>query len=140
MAEAKQPALSIKTAQGRPVERPLSPHLQIYRPQITSISSILTRITGNGVIVAVVLAVWWLLAAATSATYFAVADAVVTSWFGDLVFTVALWAIWYHFCAGLRHLYFDAGHGLDVPTAEKLGWACIIGSVVLTVITVFLVQ
>lgn len=140
MAEAKQPALSIKTAQGRPVERPLSPHLQIYRPQITSISSILTRITGNGVIVAVVLAVWWLLAAATSAAYFAVADAVVTSWFGDLVFTVALWAIWYHFCAGLRHLYFDAGHGLDVPTAEKLGWACIIGSVVLTVITVFLVQ
>ena len=140
MAEAKQPALSIKIAQGRPVERPLSPHLQIYRPQITSISSILTRITGNGVIVAVVLAVWWLLAAATSAAYFAVADAVVTSWFGDLVFTVALWAIWYHFCAGLRHLYFDAGHGLDVPTAEKLGWACIIGSVVLTVITVFLVQ
>lgn len=122
------------------INRPLSPHLQIYRPQLTSITSILTRITGNGVIVAVMLAVWWLLAAATSDSYFAVADAVVTSWFGDLVFTAALWAIWYHFLAGLRHLYFDAGRGLDIPTAEKLGWACIIGSVLLTVITVFLVQ
>ena len=122
------------------VERPLSPHLQIYRPQMTSISSILTRITGHGVIVAVMLAVWWLLAAATSDSYFTLANAVVTSWFGDLVFTAALWAVWYHFLAGLRHLYFDAGHGLEVATAEKLGWACIIGSVVLTVITVLLVQ
>ena len=128
------------TKRAAPVNRPLSPHLQIYRIQITAVSSILTRITGNGVIVAVMLAVWWLLAAATSDDYFAVANAVVTSWFGDLVFTAALWAIWYHFLAGLRHLYYDAGKGLDIPTAEKLGWACIIGSVVLTVITVLLVQ
>jgi len=127
-------------AETKRVERPLSPHLQIYRPQLTSITSILTRITGNGVIVAVVLAVWWLLAAATSDSYFAVADAVVTSWFGDLVFTAALWAVWYHFLAGLRHLYYDAGKGMDIPTAEKLGWACIIGSVVLTAITILLVQ
>jgi succinate dehydrogenase / fumarate reductase, cytochrome b subunit len=122
------------------VQRPLSPHLQIYRPQMTAISSILTRITGNGMIVAVVLAVWWLLAAATSDAYFALADAVVTSWFGDLVFTASLWAVWYHYLAGLRHLYFDAGHGLEVATAERLGWACIIGAFVLTLITVLLVQ
>ncbi len=132
MADAKRPA------QTR--ERPLSPHLQIYRPQMTSISSILTRITGNGAIVATALAVWWLLAAATSDDYFAVANGVVTSWFGDLVFTLSLWAVWYHTLAGLRHLYFDSGRGLEVPTAEKLGWACIIGSVVLTVITILLVQ
>ena len=86
------------------VERPLSPHLQIYRPQLTAITSILTRITGNALIVGVMLAVW------------------------------------YHYLAGLRHLYYDAGKGLDIPTAEKLGWACIIGSVVLTVITILLVQ
>ncbi len=121
-------------------ERPLSPHLQIYRPQLTAITSILTRITGNALIFGVILAVWWLLAAATSPAYFAVADAVATSWFGDLVFAGSAWAVWYHYLAGLRHLYFDAGHGLDVPTAEKLGWACIIGSVVLTVITILLVQ
>jgi len=131
MADAKRAA---------PNQRPLSPHLQIYRPQLTSITSILTRITGNGLIVGVMLAVWWLLAAATSDEYFAVANAVATSWFGDLVFAGSLWAVWYHLFAGVRHLIFDAGHGMDIPTAEKLGWACIIGSVVLTVITILLVQ
>lgn len=126
-------------ADAKPVERPLSPHLQIYRPQLTSITSILTRITGNALIVAVVLVVWWLLAAATGPEYFATADAVITSWFGDLVMTLSLWAVWYHYLAGLRHLYFDAGKGLDIPTAEKLGWALIGGSVILTVITLLLI-
>ena len=126
-------------AEPKRVQRPLSPHLQIYRPQLTSITSILTRISGNALIVAAVLSVWWLLAAATSDAYFAVADAVVRSWFGKLVFLGSIWAVWYHYLAGLRHLYFDAGHGLDVPTAEKLGLACIGGSVVLTVITLLIV-
>ncbi len=126
-------------AEAKRVERPLSPHLQIYRPQLTAITSILTRITGNGLIVAVALAVWWLLAAAVSDQYFAVANAVVTSWFGDLVFTLSAWAVWYHYLAGLRHLYFDAGHGLDIGTAEKLGWACIVGSVVLTILTIIII-
>lgn len=125
--------------QTKHVERPLSPHLQIYRVQMTSVSSILTRITGNALIVGVILAVWWLLAAATSPGYFAVANAVATSWFGDLVFTLSALAVWYHFLAGLRHLWFDAGHGLDVPTAERLGWACIIGSVLLTILTIVIV-
>lgn len=120
-------------------ERPLSPHLTIYRPQLTSISSILTRITGNALLVAVILIVWWLLAAATGPEYFALVNGLVTSWVGDVVFILSLWAVWYHYLAGLRHLVFDAGRGLDIPTAEKLGWACIIGSVVLTVITVIII-
>lgn len=119
--------------------RPLSPHLQIYRPQMTSISSILTRITGNALIVGVLLVVWWLLAAATGPEYFATADAVLTSWFGDLVLTLSLWAVWYHYLAGLRHLLFDAGKALEVETAEKLGWVCVIGSVILTVITLIII-
>ena len=123
----------------KPVERPLSPHLQIYRPQLTSITSILTRITGNALIVAVVMIVWWLLAASTSPAYFATADAFVTSWFGDLVLALSVLGLWFHYLAGLRHLYFDAGHGLDIETAEKLGWACLIGSVVLTIITLLIV-
>jgi succinate dehydrogenase / fumarate reductase, cytochrome b subunit len=121
------------------VERPLSPHLQIYRKQLTSVTSILTRITGLGLIFGVALAVWWLLAAAVSPEYFAVANRVATSWFGDLVFAGSAWAVWYHYLAGLRHLYFDAGKGLDVATAEKLGWGVIIGSVVLTLITILIV-
>jgi succinate dehydrogenase / fumarate reductase, cytochrome b subunit len=116
--------------------RPLSPHLQIYRPQLTSITSILTRITGNALIVAAVLIVWWLVAAATGPEYFAFVDAILRSWFGKLVFLGSIWAVWYHFLAGLRHLYYDSGRGLDIPTAEKLGWAVIGGSAVLTVITI----
>ncbi len=123
-------------AQAKQVQRPLSPHLQIYRPQLTSITSILTRITGNAMAVTVVLIVWWLLAAASGEDYFRTANWVLTSWFGDIVLTASVLGMWYHLLAGLRHLYFDSGRGLDVPTAERLGIACIVGSVVLTVLTV----
>jgi succinate dehydrogenase / fumarate reductase, cytochrome b subunit len=121
-----------------PENRPLSPHLQIYRPQITSVTSIFTRITGNALIVAAVLIVWWLLAASTSEAYFKVADFVITSWIGWLVMFGSLWAVWYHFLAGLRHLYWDSGRGFELETAEKLGWGVIIGSAVLTVLTVII--
>lgn len=125
---------------GNGIKRPLSPHLQIYRPQLTSITSILSRITGNALIVGAMLAVFWLLGAAMGGAYFDCANALATSWFGDLVFAASAWAIWYHYLAGLRHLYFDSGRGLDLATAERLGWVMIIGSLVLTVITIFFVQ
>ncbi|MCE8509247.1 succinate dehydrogenase, cytochrome b556 subunit [Ruegeria pomeroyi] len=119
--------------------RPLSPHLSIYRPQLTSITSILTRITGNALLLAALLIVWWFLAAATSPEYFAVADAVVTSLIGDLVMALSLWGLWYHTLAGIRHLIWDNALGLDLPTAEKLGWAVVIGSVVLTILTLLVI-
>ena len=121
-------------------KRPLSPFMigPYYRPQLTSISSILTRITGNALIAAALLIVWWLLAAATSAEYFAVADAVVRSWIGKLVFAGSIWAVWYHYLAGLRHLWFDSGRGLDIPTAERLGWGVILGARGLAPITITL--
>ena len=121
------------------VQRPLSPHLQIYRPQLTSITSILTRITGNALIVTSILVVWWLLAAATSEAYFNVANGVLTSWFGDIVMGLSVLGVWYHYLAGLRHLYYDAGKGLDIPTAELLGKICLGGSVVLALITFIVV-
>ena len=116
--------------------RPLSPHLTIYRPQLTSMTSIFVRLTGNGLIVASLLIVWWLLAAATSPEAFRLADLVITSWFGDLVMVLSLWALWYHLLGGLRHLIWDTGRGLDVPTSEKMGLVMISGSVVLTALTV----
>lgn len=119
--------------------RPLSPHLTIYRPQLTSMTSILTRITGNALIVAALLVVWWFLAAASSPEYFAVADAVVTSWFGDLVMFLSLWVLWYHTLAGIRHLIWDNALMLEIETAEKLGWAVIGGSVVLTILTAIII-
>lgn len=117
-------------------DRPLSPHLTIYRPQLTSMTSIFVRITGNALVVAGLLIVWWFLAAATSPEYFAVADGLLTSWFGDLVMFLSLWALWYHTLGGVRHLIWDTGRALDIPTAEKLGLACIGGSVLLTLFTV----
>ena len=119
--------------------RPLSPHLSIYRPQLTSITSILTRITGNAMLLAALLVVWWFLAAATSPEYFAVADGVITSWFGDLVMVLSLWGLWYHTLAGVRHLIWDNAVGLDIPTAYKLGYAVIGGSLVLTLLTVIVI-
>src|SRR5690606_28125776 len=105
----------------------------------TSVSSILTRITGNALIVSFLIGAWWLLAAALGEDAFATANAFATSWFGDIVFTLSALGLWYHYLAGLRHLLWDAGHALDVPTAERLGWVCIIGSVVLTAVTVAIV-
>ncbi|MEL0438161.1 succinate dehydrogenase, cytochrome b556 subunit [Phycobacter sp. K97] len=119
--------------------RPLSPHLSIYRPQITSVTSILTRITGNALIVTALLVVWWFLAAATSAEYFAIANAVLTSWFGDLVLSLSVLGMWYHLLAGVRHLIWDNGKMMDLEPAQKLGWIVIIGSVALTAITLILV-
>jgi len=129
-------------SEAKRAERPLSPFMigPYYRPQLTSMVSILTRITGNALVVATALAVWWLAAAAVGPEAFATANWVATSWFGDLVFTGSAWALWYHYLAGLRHLWFDAGYSQDIRSMEKLGLACIIGSVVLTALTIFVVQ
>lgn len=119
--------------------RPLSPHLSIYRPQLTSMTSILTRITGNALLISAILVVWWFLAAATSPAYFALVDGFLTSWLGSVIMVLSLWGLWYHTLAGVRHLIWDNAVGLDIETAEKLGWAVIGGSVLLTVITVAIV-
>lgn len=119
--------------------RPLSPHLQIYRPQLTSVTSILTRITGNALILGALLVVWWFLAAAISPDHFAFADAVITSPLGDLVMLGSLWALWYHSLAGVRHLIWDQGYMLELANAERLGWGIIVGSVVMTLLTVLII-
>ena len=119
--------------------RPLSPHLSIYRPQLNSMTSILVRITGNAMIVAALLLVWWLIAAATGAEAFAVADGFVTSIFGDIVMTLSVLGLWYHALGGLRHLVWDTGRGLDLKSADLMGWAMLIGSVLLTIITLIAV-
>ncbi len=120
-------------------KRPLSPHLTIYRPQMTSMSSILVRISGNALLVGFAMVVWWLLAAASSAGYFAVADGFVQSWFGQFIILGSVWALWYHLLGGLRHLIWDQGKMLEIEQAEKLGWAAIVGSVVLTALTYVIV-
>lgn len=117
--------------------RPLSPFMigPYYRPQFTSITSILTRITGISMLAAALLIVWWFVAAAVGPEAFATADFVITSWLGDLVMLLSLWALWYHTLAGLRHLYWDTGRGFDLETAKKLAYGVVGGSFVLTILT-----
>lgn len=116
--------------------RPLSPHLSIYRPQLNSMTSILVRITGNALLVSALLVVWWLVAAATGAESFATADGLLTSVLGDIVMTFSVLGLWYHTLGGVRHLIWDTGRGLDVETSDRMGWGMLIGSVVLTALTV----
>ncbi len=119
--------------------RPLSPHLSIYRSQLSMITSITHRITGVGLTLGAVLVVWWFLAASTNAEYFAFADGVLTSWFGSLILIGSLWALCYHFLNGIRHLIWDTSRGLEKETAQKTGIAVLIGSVVLTIVTLFVI-
>jgi len=116
--------------------RPLSPHLQVYRPQLNSITSILNRITGNALLLGAFLFVWWLIAAATGSAYFAVVDGILTSFIGDVIMLGSLWALWWHTLGGVRHLIWDTGRGLGLETADRMGWGIIIGSVALAFLTV----
>ncbi len=119
--------------------RPLSPHLTIYRPQLTSISSIMVRITGIATFFVSVIIVWWLLAAATSASSFGAVDGFLRSWFGDLILLGATWAIFYHALGRLRHVIWDFGYCLEVETSENMAKGMFILATVLTVITMILV-
>lgn len=118
--------------------RPLSPHLTIYRPQYTSVLSILHRITGVALSLGAGLVVWWLVAAATGPDYFAYADGMLTSWAGQIVLIGSAWALCYHTANGIRHLFWDMGYGFALGTAEKSGYAVVVASVVLTVLLILL--
>jgi succinate dehydrogenase / fumarate reductase, cytochrome b subunit len=117
----------------KPVERPLSPHLQIYRPMLTMMMSILHRITGAALYFGTLLLVWWLVAGATSPKAFATAQWFMGTWFGRLVLFGYTWALLHHMLGGLRHFIWDTGRGFGVNEREWLAKASIIGSCVLTV-------
>lgn len=114
--------------------RPLSPHLQVYRPQLTSVLSILHRATGIVLSLGTVLLAWWLLAVAAGPAAYATARAFFASWFGQLVLLGWSFALFYHLCNGIRHLFWDVGFGLDIPTAYASGRAVVAAAVALTVI------
>ncbi len=118
--------------------RPLSPHLTIYRPQMSSMTSIFVRLTGIGLALGFVLIVWWLLAAASGPAYFDFVNGLLTSWFGILVMVASLWALWYHMLGGIRHLIWDLGYGFDLKTADMMGYVMIGGSFVLTILTLII--
>lgn len=113
--------------------RPLSPHLQVYKPQITSVLSILHRITGVALAVGTLLLTWWLIAAASGPEAFTAAQGFIGSWLGLLLLFGWSWALFYHLCNGIRHLCWDIGLGFDLPTVRASGWVVVAASVILTV-------
>lgn len=117
------------------IERPLSPHLQIYKPQITMVTSITHRATGIALGVGTLLLAWWLIAVATGPEAYATVTAFMTSWFGQIILFGFTWALFYHLCNGIRHLFWDMGQGFELPTMRKSGMTAIIASVFLTLLT-----
>ncbi|MFN7002705.1 MAG: succinate dehydrogenase, cytochrome b556 subunit [Roseinatronobacter sp.] len=119
--------------------RPLSPHLQIYRLPLAAITSILNRITGVGMTLAAMLIVWWFAAGAFSAGYFDFVDGLLTSFLGHLILIGSLAALWYHMLNSIRHLIWDTGRMMDVATVEKTSYGVFAGTVLLTLLTILIV-
>ena len=114
--------------------RPLSPHLQIYRWQLTSVLSILHRLTGLALVAGTLLLVYWLVATAAGLAAFATAQELVGSILGRLLLFGWTLALFYHLANGVRHLLWDAGKGFELRTAYASGWAAVIAAVALSLL------
>ena len=115
-------------------ERPLSPHLQVYRWQITMVMSILHRATGVGLVAGAFGLAWWLLAAARGGEHYARAAECLASPFGLFLLAGFSLALVYHLLNGIRHLLWDAGWGFEIPEFYASGWTVVALTVVFTLI------
>lgn len=115
-------------------DRPLSPHLQVYRLPLTAILSITHRITGVGLALGALLLVAWLTAAAAGPAWFGTVSSLMGSWLGRIVLFGFTWALFYHLCNGIRHLFWDAGFGYDKAVARTSGIAVAVISLVVAVV------
>lgn len=113
-------------------ERPLSPHLQVYKPQITSVLSILHRITGVVLCLGLFVLGWWLLAAASGPEAYATFQDVAGSPIGIIALVGWSFALFYHLCSGVRHLLMDTGMFFTIPEIYKSGYATLAAAALLT--------
>ena len=112
--------------------RPLSPNVQIYRPQLTSVLSVLNRITGVVLSLGAVALVVWLLAAAAGPEAFSVVQGAIATWAGQIVLFGFTFAFFLHLCGGIRHLVWDTVHGFELRSIYISGWVVVMASVVFT--------
>jgi|SRR5690349_16210673 succinate dehydrogenase / fumarate reductase cytochrome b subunit len=117
----------------RSADRPLSPHLQIYRWQLTSVLSILHRAAGLALSAGAILLVWWLVAAAAGPDAYDGVEEFLGSWIGLILLFGWTVALFYHLCNGIRHLVWDTGHALDLEATYLGGWIVLGATGVLTV-------
>ncbi len=115
--------------------RPLSPHLQVYKPQLTSVLSITHRGTGVFLTLGAFFLSAWLLALASGAEQFNCLQTHIASWYGQCFLYAFVFSLYFHLCNGIRHLFWDAGMGLEIGTAYKSGYAVVAISIILTVLT-----
>ncbi len=115
-------------------QRPLSPHLSIYKPVITMTMSIVHRITGGALYFGTLLLAAWLISAAVSEQCFHAVSAVYGSWIGQLVLFGYTWALLHHLAGGVRHFIWDTGAGLEKHTASKIAWATLVFSLAATLL------
>lgn len=114
------------------VERPLSPHLQIYRPMLTMMMSIVHRLTGVALYLGTLLVAWWLVATAMGADAYAFYQDIAGGLVGRVVLIGFTWALLHHMFGGIRHLIWDAGYGFDLSRVEWLARATLACSVLAT--------
>ena len=114
--------------------RPLSPHLQVYKPQLTSMLSIVHRLTGVGLAGGTVFLAWWLIAAAAGPGPYGTAQAFFGSWLGYLILFGLSVSLVYHLCNGIRHLFWDAGFGFELKNVYASGYAVLAATAALTVL------
>jgi len=115
--------------------RPVSPHLQVYKPQLTSVLSILHRATGVALSVGTLLLVYWLIATASGPGAFASAQGVIGSWLGRFLLFGWTFALFFHLANGLRHLCWDAGWGFELKTVYATGWIAVVVAAFLTLVS-----
>jgi succinate dehydrogenase / fumarate reductase cytochrome b subunit len=128
--------MDIKTvapATKAPRPRPLSPNIQNYRPQLTSVLSIANRITGVILSVGAVGLVIWLSAAAAGPGPYVIVQQAIGSWIGRIVMLGFTFAFFLHLCGGIRHLIWDTVHGFELRSIYISGWSVVAASVVLTI-------
>jgi succinate dehydrogenase / fumarate reductase cytochrome b subunit len=120
------------------VKRPLSPHLQVYKPQLTSVLSITHRGTGVFLSLGALVLTYWLVSLAVSEELFNSFHLHTTFWYGKLFLIGFVFSLYYHLANGIRHLFWDIGLGLEISTTYKSGYFTIFISVVLTLATLFI--
>ena len=108
--------------------RPLSPHLQVYRPQLTSILSIFHRATGFILGAGTLLLAWWLIAAAMGPSAFETVQWFNGGWIGRLILLGFTFSLFYHLFNGIRHLFWDIGAGFEIKTVNLTGWIVVLFS------------
>ncbi len=134
MKDVRDALLVAHTSEGKLIRRPLSPHLQVYRPQLTSVLSIMNRVTGIAISVGTALLVWWLVAAASGPSAFDRVQSFIGSPLGLFVLFGWTASLMYHFWGGIRHLVWDAGYGYELPQVHASGWAVVVATVVSTLL------